>query len=227
MSKFSLRKAGLVFFLPFFFINKAHSQPNPAANSLMEKLDSICRSNSVSCYFAGIYFKTTAGAIDFFSTDNEKLTQLIERLSIRFAYYFFRSAAAYKNKTDMPDEWKAYYADSTAFSVRYILFGINAHINGDIWQALTSGFSLEEIRELKPHYFLYYKRLLEDYEEIYASALASSSKMRFIHAASFGFDKWYGKVLLRRWRKRQMTLAQLFYTGHVLFEKKLKGSNKK
>ncbi|HEX7844396.1 MAG TPA: DUF5995 family protein, partial [Chitinophagaceae bacterium] len=196
------------------------AQKTERVMDLLLTMDSIANSSSVSKYFAGIYLETTVEAVDYFSQKNTRAQELIERLEVRFAHYFFRSAIAYQNKLPVHEEWKAYYADSTATPLRYILYGINAHINGDIWQALVAEFSAGEIEELKPYYFLYRKELLKNYKNYYADALASNPKMRTIHAASFGFDKLYGKILLGRWRKRQMELAELYFTNRSLFEKK-------
>jgi hypothetical protein len=204
-----------------FTSGKAWAQKGSNTDYVLGKLDSIRKSPSVSRHFANIYFETVVGAIHFFSTADSRVQNLIDRMGKRFADYFFRSVNAYENKTLVPSEWKAYYADGNAPGLRYILFGINAHINGDIWQALVNEFSLEEIRELKPAYNLYQKELLKEYGRIYDEALASSSKIKLLHTVSFGFDKLYGKILLRRWRKRQIELAELYYTNKPQFEKKL------
>ncbi|MDP4265168.1 MAG: DUF5995 family protein [Bacteroidota bacterium] len=204
-----------------FISGNAWAQQDDKVVYVLGQLDSIRKSPSVSRHFADIYFETTLGAVNFFSAADSKVQGLIDRMEKRFADYFFRSVYAHENSAVVPYEWKAYYADGTAPMLRYILFGINAHINGDIWQALTTEFSLQEIRELKPWYFQYQKGLLKDYRRIYNSALASSPKIKLLHVISFGFDRAYGKILLSRWRKRQMKLAELYYTNKPLFNKKL------
>jgi hypothetical protein len=128
---------------------------------------------------------------------------------------------AHENNTNIPYEWKAYYADNTSSNLRYVLFGINAHINGDIWQALVTEFSLQEIRLLKPLYYSYRKKLAGDYNVIYEMAITSNTKIKWFHVLSFGLGKVYGRAMLHRWRKRQIKLAELFYTDKVLFQKKL------
>lgn len=203
------------------FAGKNNAQQVDETTRLLIKLDSISNSSSMSRHFAAIYFETTIGAVNFFSTADKRVQELIERLELRFADYFFKSVNAYRNNEPIPEVWKTYYADSNASSLRCILHGINAHINGDIWQALTTEFSVDEIKELKPHYFTYYKGLLKDYKKIYNAALESDKKMRTIHAASLGLDKWYGKLLLARWRKRQINLAELYFLDKEKFEKRL------
>ncbi|MEI9810136.1 MAG: hypothetical protein WDO16_20965 [Bacteroidota bacterium] len=51
--------------------------------------------------------------------------------------------------------------------------------------------------------------------------------MRLLHTFSFGLDELYGKILLKRWRKRQMQLAGLYFTDRSLFEKKRKKLQRK
>lgn len=209
----------------FFFSCNSHPVPAQISDrslTLLVRLDSIRQSSSVSKHFADIYFETTIGAVNYFSKADERVQQLMERLELQFASYFFRAAEAHREKENVPRPWQAYYQDSNAPSLRYILYGINAHINGDIWQALTSAFTAAEIEELKPWYFGYYRELQQEYEAVYRRALAQNKKLRFLHALTMGLDKAYGKIMLKRWRNRQMKLAVLYFNDRALFEKKIK-----
>ena len=196
------------------------AQKTTSTNDLLFKLDSIAKSPSVSRHFAAIYFETTVGALDFFSHKEERIQQLMERLELKFADYFFQSAIAYRDNDEIANVWKAYYADSASSQLSYLLYGINAHINGDIWQALTTSLTVEEMEEIKPHYFSYQRQLLKDYANYYSDALETNKRIKAFHAASFGFDRWYGRILLKRWRKRQMKLAEIYFKNPALFEKK-------
>lgn len=218
---------GLAFFFLIFFpaLMKAQSPGDMAP--LLQKLDSVRNSLSISRHFAGIYFETTIHAVHFFSEADIKTQSLMERMEKRFADYFFRSADAHESRGAIPAEWKAYYQDTTASSLRYVLYGINAHINGDIWQALTAEFTAEEIKTIKEPYFLYYRELLKEYENVYEAALTSNPRIRLLHQLSFGFDKFYGKIMLHRWRKRQMQLADLYFNDRLLFERKLRRLQRK
>lgn len=212
-------------FLFFFFSSTAHfaeAQISDRSVALLARLDSVRQSHSVSKHFADIYFETTIGAVNYFSTADVRVQQLMERLELQFASYFFRAAEAYKLKEIIPPPWQAYYEDSNASSLRYILYGINAHINGDIWQALTTAFTAAEIEEIKPLYFAYYVELQKEYDTIYRRALSQNKKLKLLHTLTIGLDKVYGKVLLKRWRNRQVKLASLYFKDQVLFDKKLK-----
>jgi len=203
------------------------AQYNCATLCVLARLDSIRQSPSVSQYFSSIYFDVVESAIPYLSKADTNVQCMMDRMEKRFADYFFRSAEAYQEKNAVSPEWETYYADTNAPTLRYILYGINAHINGDIWQALTTEFSLEEIRQLKPLYFSYNKKLLKSYDDIYESALDSSHTIKWLHTASFGFDRLYGKMMLGKWRKRQVELAELYFTNKSLFEKKLVKTRRK
>lgn len=209
-------------FIAAFLSSRVNAQDSDEAISLLQKLDSVRNSSSISRYFADIYFETTVNAVSYFSTADVKVQGLMDRMEKRFAGYFFRSVNAHENNLPVPREWKAYYKEKNAPPLRYILFGINAHINGDIWQALTTEFTVEELEEIKAPYFLYYDELLKEYSRVYESAIVSNPKIRLLHTVSFGFDKAYGKLLLTRWRKRQVQLAELYFTNKPQFEKELK-----
>lgn len=215
---------GRYFFILFFscISHLANTQISDRSVALLARLDSVRQSHSVAKHFAEIYFETTIGAVNYFSGTDERVQQLLERLELQFAGYFFRAAEAYRQKEIIPDAWQAYYRDSSASSLRYILYGINAHINGDIWQALTDAFTAAEIEELKPWYFAYYGELQKEYEIVYRRALAQNKKLRLFHSLTIGLDKAYGKILLKRWRNRQVKLAVLYFNDRPLFEKKLK-----
>jgi hypothetical protein len=189
---------------------------------ILHKLDSVHQTNSIARHFAGLYLETTQNAVDFFYTADEPARHFIQRLEVRFADYFFQSALAWQQKDTISSNWKIYYADTTLSSLQYSLLGANAHINGDIWKALTTEFSLEELREYKRYYFNYQKGLKKIYHSLYANAIDSSATVRLLHKITLGSDNWYGQIMLARWRKRQMNLAILYFTNRERFNKKLR-----
>ena len=212
--------------LPLFSLFKflpllCASQVSDAEISLLHKLDSIKNSASISRHFAGLYFTTTSEAVDFFLNKEESVREFMQRLETRFAAYFFRSADAFTRGTVIPSEWKAYFSGSAFSSLQYQLLGINAHINGDIWQALTTEFSFQEILENKKYYFDFQKGLAREYRNFYISSVNSNATTRMLHGVSLGLDRLYGKIMLAKWRKRQMQLAILYYTDKDRLLKKL------
>lgn len=203
------------------------AQVSEGETALLHKLDSLKNSPSVSRHFANLYFNITSKAVDFFLNGTEQEKKFIQRLETRFAGFFFRSTEAYAHKATIPDEWKAYFADSSLSPLQYKLLGINAHINGDIWQALTAEFSLKEIQEGRKSYFEFQKGLAAEYRKFYDESFNSSAKIRLLHSATIGMDNMYGRLMMARWRKRQLLLAVLYYTNRDKFIVKLKKLHEK
>ncbi|MGQ0737943.1 MAG: DUF5995 family protein [Bacteroidota bacterium] len=213
----------LLFIVPCF----ADAQQNDATAVLLRKLDSLQTSSSVSRHFAALYFNTTAKALDYFSKKDKKIQDFMQRLELRFAGYFFAAADAHNSKNEIPQAWKTYYADSSLTRVQYFLFGANAHINGDIWQAMTAEFSLAELKEFKKEYYRYNRKLKEELFFVYNSAFNTVPKVRLLHGFTFGFDRSYAKLMLVRWRKRQMKLSGLWFSDKEKFTVKLGDLKKK
>lgn len=194
---------------------------------LLKKLDSIRNSNSIARHFASLYFNTTVKSVHYFLYQDEEQKRLIERFESGFADLFFKAAEAYHNHDTVPKEWKVYFADSTLSSLQYQLIGINAHINGDIWQALTDKFNPGELKKMKKSYAGFQRSLIRQFMEFYQESYSSSARVRILHFAAGGFDKIYGKMLLKKWRKRQYQLAFLFYSDKRRFAVQLERLNKK
>ena len=221
------KKILLSIFLIFFFTSMCLSQnDNPELNTL-QKLDSISHSPSISKHFAKLYYNTTVVADNFFADSDEKVRSFMQQLEDRFGDYFFEAAHLYETGKPIPEVWSAYFSDTTLSETQYFLLGANAHINGDIWKALTTEFSLQDIQENKQGYFSFYKGLKKIYADVYETAISSAKKADLLHHLTFGFDRIYGKIMLKRWRKRQMQLAILYFTNKPKFERKLKSVKSK
>src|SRR6202008_1980933 len=198
-----------------------YSQVSDQEVMSLQKLDSIQQSRSPARHFAALYLETTGIAAEFFQHDTPSVKQFIQRLELRFASYFFRSVDAYHTGAMIPAEWQAYFSDTILSPLQYQLLGINAHINGDIWQALTTEFTLAEILEYKKSYYDFQKGLITIYRRFYETSVDNHPKTRLLKNSTLGFDKVYGKMMLARWRKRQMRMAVLYHTDQSLFQKKL------
>lgn len=220
-------KKCFLFFLSLCFLSAIRGQISDGEDHLLKQLDSVSHSSSISKYFAGLYYHTTLNAKDFFASSDGMTRDFMQRLEVRFGNYFFDAVNSYESGKSVSSVWATYYADSSLSELQYLLLGINAHINGDIWKALTTEFSLKEIETNKQEYFRYYEGLKKIYTDVYHTALDSEKKFRLLHQLSFGLDKWYGRMMLHRWRKRQMRLAILFFTNPKKFEKKNKRLQKK
>jgi hypothetical protein len=96
--------------------------------------------------------------------------------------------------------------------------GANAHINGDIWQAMTNSFSLEEIRSLKLFYKNYNRSIGKIFDDLFESAIESDKRLRNLHSIMLGLDKVYGKMMLHKWRNRQLKLAIFKFSEPAKFK---------
>ncbi|HSU29168.1 MAG TPA: DUF5995 family protein, partial [Chitinophagaceae bacterium] len=124
----------LLVFLSLCFY--CHAQIRDEEVVLLEKLDAVSHSKSPASHFAELYFRTTARIAQTFLYADEQAHTLMQRMETRFAALFFNAVEAYREGNPVPIEWKTYFSNEKFSELQYQLLGINAHINGDIWQAL-------------------------------------------------------------------------------------------
>lgn len=211
----------------FLFNLALFSQVSEEEIRLLHQLDSAKNSSYIARYFAGLYFETTVRAVNDFENEEEPAKRFIQRMETRFAHFFFKAAEAFNHKMEIPPAWKVYFSDTSLSPVQYQLLGINAHINGDIWKALTTEFSFEELQQNKKAYFQFNKGLAIEYRRFYDRSLQASAKTALLNNLSLGLTRVYGKTMLVKWRKRQMQLALLYFSDREKFEKEVAKVNRK
>ena len=204
-----------------------YSQVSEEEIRLLHKLDSARNSGYVARYFAALYFNTTVRAVNDFEHDEDAAKKFIQRMETRFAHYFFNAAEAFIQKKEIPPVWKAYFSDTSLSPLQYQLLGINAHINGDIWKALTTEFSFSELQENKKAYFQFNKGLTIEYRRFYDESFRATAKTALLDNLSLGLSRLYGKSMLVKWRKRQMQLALLYFSDRTKFDKEITKVNRK
>lgn len=213
-------KKSLLLLLLFRIASTGFAQHSNQTALILSRLDTLRNSASVARHFAAVYFEITFNSASFFVAADTEIQCLTERMKVRFADYFFRSVYAYEHHQPLPEEWSVYFNTTGATDIQYLLLGINAHLNGDIWRGLITEFTPAELEKVKPHYFSYYAQLVKEYRLIYERALACSPRIRLLHQISFGANRCYGKLMLKRWLKRQMRMAELYFCDEPLFQKK-------
>lgn len=186
-------------------------QINDSEISLLKRLDSIAKSSSISSHFAKLYLETTEEAIIFFRNEDLQKRSFIQLLEHTFAYYFFNSAEAYTKGEKISPVWKAYYEKPALKPLQYELLGINAHINGDIWQAMVKEFSLQEILENRKIFLQFQKGLGVVYRNFHEKAKQENQRIKTLNNLSLGIDHFYGRLMLKRWRNRQIRLAEWYF----------------
>jgi aryl carrier-like protein len=215
----------LTAFLWLFISFSAFSQQIlPVA--LATKLDSMTICAGKEKHFGELYLKTTRLVDSYIVSLPGQGKDLMMRMEENFATYFFKAIEANNSGTKIPEVWKNYFnGDHSPLQLK--LMGANAHINGDIWQALTNNFSLEEIKQLKTFYKNYNRFIRKEFDELFKSAIRSDKRLHDLNLITLGLDKVYGRMMLKRWRNRQLKLAILKFENPNRFDKKKKRIDKK
>jgi len=219
--------ARFILILSILITAKGFSQHQFLSIGILAKLDSISKSTGKESHFAELYLKTAISADLYIETLSEDGKILMRRLEQNFAQYFFRAIDSNYNGDPVPNEWKNYFNAKGLSELQLKLMGANAHINGDIWQVMTNNFSLEEIKTLKPYYKNYNRSISKVFDALYQSAIESNKRLHHLHTLTFGLDKVYGRMMLRKWRNRQLKLAILSYSNPKSFERLKKRTDSK
>jgi hypothetical protein len=184
------------------------SQQELLSAAVTTKLDSVTMCPGRERHFGELYLQATYLTDAYIETLPEQGKLLMKRLEESFVTYFFRAINANNSGIEIPDEWKNYFTGDYS-PLQLKLIGANAHINGDIWQALTENFSIEEIRQVTPYYRKFNKYIRRSFDRLFQSGRMSDKRLRHLHLITLGADKLYGKMMLKKWRNRQLRLAIL------------------
>jgi hypothetical protein len=189
----------------------------------LSQLDSIQHSNTIAKYFGGLYVNFLLTIETQLKSDDSTDKEMARKFEQVFAHYFIDASHAYETGHPIASPyWEAYFADTTLDILQYKLLGANAHLNGELWQALTYSFTAEEMKRFRPQFGIFRKTMNKLYTPIYREGYKENDKLLFLHIASIGTVKWVGNVYLYKWICRQMKLAQLYWAGSPRFERVLK-----
>lgn len=192
------------------------SQQQVLPLELVTKLDSVRMCTGKEKHFGELYLQTTHLAEKYIETLPDNDRQLMKKLEESFAIYFFRAIDSSNKNAEVSEEWRNYFNGNYS-PLQLRLMGANAHINGDIWQALAYNFSVEEIRRLKPFYKNYDRSIRKIYEGLFESGIRTDKRLHDLHVLTLGLDKVYGRMMLQKWRNRQMRLAILKFEDQDKF----------
>jgi len=195
------------------------------------QLDSLGKSNSISRYFGSLYFSFLQSIEKQLSPADSVTRQLVRRFEKGFSQFYIDACEAYQQRrAPAIQEWSAYFSDSSLEPIQYKLLGANAHLNGGLWQALTNSFSQEEMQTLKNEFVIFKKSLNQTYKLVYHEAVADNRRVNDLEKLSVGTSQWIGNYYLYKWRKRQMRLARLYWSGsgkYFILLKKIKKKKRK
>jgi hypothetical protein len=192
------------------------------------QLDSIGKSNSISRHFGALYFgflQLVEQQLENADTTTERLVRNFEMV---FAQFYIDACEAYRNKQQIAlPAWKKYFTDSTLHPAQYYLLGANAHLNGGLAEAIAGSYTPEEWKLLKSKYLIFNKCLNKTYLLVYQKTITESKKAKLLDWLSLGLDKFLGQYYLYKWRKRQMRLAEYYFTGSAEYKPLLDKINRK
>jgi hypothetical protein len=194
----------------------------------IHKVDSIADAGQIASYFARLY-STSMESVELKLVDADSNTRaFIRKFELNFIQYFLSACYGYQNgNLSKASPWSCYFSHPNARPLQFMLMGANAHINGDVWQAMVSGFSEQEIKRYKKKYLSFQTALAKAYSPLFDSVEEKNSYLRFMNSFTKGFAKIYGERVLSRWRKRNVNLALLYYSDPAKFKRKLAVLNRK
>ena len=189
---------------------------------LLSRMNDLAGSSQPTAHFVQLYKRTTEQAALFYEDTDRETREFIEQLQTRFAAIFFEAWYLNEAGAAVPGHWQMFFHCRNLKPVQYSLLASNAHVNGDVCEALTDKFTEEEIRRQYTSFLCYNKGLLPVYDEFYQQVFQCSTSVRILHYLSAGLSKRYGYRCLRQWRRRQIELALLHYRHPTRFRLRMK-----
>ncbi len=211
-------------FILLLFCNAMVAQPRYNA-ALLDSALLITKSNTPSVHFARLYYPNYIIS-NYANQQPLHIKEFIFAIEASFYHLFFAAHHNYISKNTQSPIWKSYYSTPNLNELQYQFLGINAHINGDMWVAITSNFTYDSIKANAHYLFNFQKQYSHYFDSIYALSYRYK-KVRYLHHLTLGLDKYYGRKMIYRWRKRQVKLAMLWYSNNPKCLRKVKRVQRK
>jgi Family of unknown function (DUF5995) len=200
----------LFFILLFSFVKlQAQYTYNKVA---LDSLLSIAKDSTISKPFAQMYIQSIEISNIYLHTLTANEKEFIMQFSTKFSGLFFAAHNSFVNHHAIPSNWQFYYQQQHSNDLQYKFMGLNAHVNGDISLALIAAHHYDSILKYKTTIINFQKSFDVFFDSIYKTTFAYK-KLRHIHHITLGLDKWIGKRMVYRWRKRQVNLALWYHTN--------------
>lgn len=204
-------KVKLVFtvvFALFFFHSKAQPRYN---DGILDTLEKIAASNNQSAHFARLYHNAIEKTNEYARDQSGNVQQFIFGFETAFSQRFIKANGHFVNHEPQDFSWQYYYSDTAMSELQYQFIGMNAHINGDMWQALKEKYGYDTLKKYRKPLIRFQRALNVFFDSIY-STTATYKKIGRLHQYTLGLDKVVGRKMVLNWRKRQVKLAMLFYS---------------
>ena len=208
MKHYSMKYFFLIIFYLFVSIANAQLRYN---NEILDTLEQIAATNTNSSHFAKLYHNAIEKTNDYARNEPENVKQFIFGFERSFSQRFIKASKNYIQHQAQEFSWQFYYADTTLNELQYQFIGMNAHINGDMWQALKDKYCYDTLKKYKNPLLKFQSALDKVFDSMYSTA-GAYKKIKRLHFYSMGLDKPVGRFMVLNWRKRQVKMAMLFYT---------------
>ncbi len=202
--------------------------PTTAYKNALEKIDSIAQSPGIARHFCRVYEATLKYISSQIRDWDSASTRFISTFSVHYVDYFLNPCIASQNGNISPSSpWKFYYSHPGLQTWQFILIGVNAHINADMWRALVDIFSEIEIRHQKINFLASQRSVGKVYRSFLDTLSAQNSHFRLLNHFTGGLPEKIGERILYKWRHRQVKLAILYYCNPQKFGRLLARVNRK
>lgn len=191
-------------------------QPATVSDSLYK----IAGNQTISGHFAFLYYKSSLEADKYAATQDVAAGNFLTVFEKSFATYFFEAAKKGQQPQLQTFSWQRYYNRCDLNAFQYYLLGMNAHINGDMWQALVTAHPYDSIKKYRQAITDFQHPLAVLFDSTY-TACRKFKKLNRFHHLTLGLGKWYGKKMMLHWRKKQLQLALLYYNNTAKFNRRL------
>lgn len=205
-------------------LSRPHNYTDRQSNTDLAilQVDSIAHSNTLSSPFCKVYYNSMKNIEYQIKNFDPGAKAFIQKFETGFADYFLRAFVNEKNKDiSASPEWKFFFSNPNAKPWQLVLLGVNAHTNVNIWQALVSNFSEEDIRRYKKQMLAMQSSIAKVYDQFFDTLLANNSYVRFINTFTFGVAKKFGERIVYKWRRRNVNLAIMYYHNPERFTRRL------
>lgn len=185
---------------------------------LLDSLRPVVQSQGPSRHFAGLYYDLTAKIGSQTRRLPESSRNFINRFAGNFLRFFLDAHRSFEAGQPVPVNWTRYY-QLHEHPLQRQFTGMNAHINGDMWQALRVTGPSDSIRKYRRDLKQLQPVFNRFFDSVYKTALRDN-RLRTIHAFTLGLGRWYGRGRIARWRKRQVNLAYWYDANPMRFKRK-------
>ncbi|MEP6676103.1 MAG: DUF5995 family protein [Ferruginibacter sp.] len=196
-----------IIFYSAFAVTQAQLRYN---NEILDTLEQIAATKTVSVNFARLYHNAIEKTNLYAKDQPENIRQFIFGFETAFSQRFIKAHQHFMQHQSQDFSWQYYYSDTSLNELQYQFIGMNAHINGDMWQALKDKYSYDTLRKYKRPLIKFQQALNIFFDSVYTTT-GKYKKIKHLHEFTLGLDKAMGRRMVLQWRKRQVKMAMLFY----------------